>query len=426
MITLLDYEPHLSGLMHRGVLAVFRTSIHKPKVLTVSELTARIQTAIETSFDYIAVSGEVSNAKLNASGHWYFSLKDKDAVLPCVLWRSSAQYLPFELQDGLQVVARGKLTVFAPRGTYQMVVNTLQPVGVGDWQLAFDQLKEKLSKEGLLAPERKRAIPIVPRKIGVVTSPSAAALRDILTALKRRNSNVQVLISPCRVQGEGSIEEVVQAINDLQQFDDVDVIIIARGGGSIEDLWSFNAEAVARAVAGSRIPVISGVGHETDVTICDLVADLRAPTPTAAAELVARGRAELLEKWANLNRRLLHSIQQRMSHARMSLQKLAPRHALYRHIERLKKVKVQLESRKSRLIKAMDLRLINYKHRLHRGHEKLLALSALNVLERGFSILQKQNGSIVRNAKDVSAGEIITGRLFSGKLKLRVEEVEDE
>ncbi len=404
---------------------MFRTSIHKPKVLSVSELTARIQTAIETSFEYVAVSGEVSNAKLNASGHWYFSLKDKEAVLPCVLWRSTAQYIPFDLQDGLQVVARGKLTVFAPRGAYQMVVNTLQPVGVGDWQLAFEQLKEKLGKEGLLAAERKRPIPLLPKKIGVVTSPSAAALRDVLSALKRRNSNVQVLISPCRVQGEGSIEEIVQAINDLQQLDDLDVIIIARGGGSIEDLWSFNSEPVARAVVSSRIPIISGIGHETDITICDLVADLRAPTPTAAAELVARGRAELLEKWTNLNRRLLHSMQQRMSNARIRLQKLDPRHALYRHAERLKKIKLQLESKKARLLKAMDYKVINWKHRLHRGHEKLLALSALNVLERGFSILQKDDGTIVRNAKDVSAGEIITGRLSSGKLRLRVEEVEE-
>jgi exodeoxyribonuclease VII large subunit len=411
--------------MRRGVEAVFRTSIHKPKVLSVSELTARIQTAIETSFEYVAVSGEVSNAKLNASGHWYFSLKDKEAVLPCVLWRSTAQYIPFDLQDGLQVVARGKLTVFAPRGAYQMVVNTLQPVGVGDWQLAFEQLKEKLGKEGLLAAERKRPIPLLPKKIGVVTSPSAAALRDVLSALKRRNSNVQVLISPCRVQGEGSIEEIVQAINDLQQLDDLDVIIIARGGGSIEDLWSFNSEPVARAVVSSRIPIISGIGHETDITICDLVADLRAPTPTAAAELVARGRAELLEKWTNLNRRLLHSMQQRMSNARIRLQKLDPRHALYRHAERLKKIKLQLESKKARLLKAMDYKVINWKHRLHRGHEKLLALSALNVLERGFSILQKDDGTIVRNAKDVSAGEIITGRLSSGKLRLRVEEVEE-
>lgn len=404
---------------------MFRTRTHKPKVLTVSELTAQIQSLLEDSFEYIAVSGEISNAKLHPSGHWYFSLKDKDSTLPCVCWRSSAQYIPFDLQDGLQVVARGKISVYAPRGGYQMVVNTLQPVGVGDWQLAFDQLKERLDKEGLLAQERKRPIPLLPRRIGVVTSPAAAALKDILTALKRRNPNVQVIISPCRVQGEGSAEEIAAALEDLQKLDDIDVIILARGGGSIEDLWSFNTEIVARAVSNSRIPTISGVGHETDTTICDLVADLRAPTPTAAAELVARGRVELFERWSNQNRRLLHATQQLVSITRMKLQKLDPRHALLRHAERLKKIHLLVETRKARLLKAVDHKMHNSEQRLRRAHDKLLALSALNVLERGFSILQKADGSIIRKASEVKAGEIITGHLYSGKLKLKVEELDE-
>lgn len=404
---------------------MFRTSTHKPKVISVSELTAKIQGTLEQNFDYIAVSGEISNAKLQQSGHWYFSLKDKDAILPCVCWRSSAQYIPFDLQDGLQVVARGKITVWAPRGSYQMVVNTLQPVGVGDWQLAFEQLKDKLSKEGLLDVRRKRAIPLLPRRIGVVTSPAAAALRDILTALKRRNPNVQVVISPCRVQGEGSAEEIADAIYDLQYLNDIDVIIVARGGGSIEDLWSFNTEVVARAVCESRIPIISGVGHETDITICDLVADLRAPTPTAAAELVARGRVELLERWSNLNRRMLHSVQQRVSSAKLALHKLDPRHALLRHAEKLKNIQLKVSSNKARLLKAIDFKTNNYKHRLARSHEKLLALSALNVLERGFAILQKTDGTIIRSYKDVQTGDLIIGQLSKGKLKLRVEGVEE-
>lgn len=408
-----------------GSRATFRAKTQKQNVLTVSELTARIQGLLEEKFDYFAVAGEISNAKLHPSGHWYFSLKDSEAVLPCVMWRSAVQYLPFELQDGMQVVARGKLSVYAPKGGYQMVVNTLQPQGIGKWQLAFEQLKEKLEKEGLLAPERKRAIPLLPRRIGVVTSPAAAALRDILTALKRRNSDVQVLISPCRVQGEGSAEEVAAAIADLQKQKDIDVIIVARGGGSIEDLWAFNTDVVARAVAASVIPVVSGIGHETDLTICDLVADLRAPTPTAAAELVARRRFELVEKWSNLNRRLLHTVQQRISKARLALQKLDPRHALYRHAERLKKLSLQVENRRSRLHKAMEFKVNNWQHRLGRAQEKLLALGALNVLKRGFSILQKADGSIVRSAADVAVGEIISAQLSSGKLKLKVEEVQE-
>lgn len=390
--------------------------------MTVSELTAQIQVLLEDSFDYFAVSGEISNAKLHPSGHWYFSLKDKDATLPCVCWRSSAQHIPFDLEDGLEVVARGKLSVYAPRGGYQMIVNTLQPLGIGEWQLAFEQLKAKLEKEGALSAERKRPIPLLPRRIGVVTSPAAAALHDILTALKRRNPNVQVLISPCRVQGEGSAEELASAINELQKASDIDVIIVARGGGSIEDLWSFNAEIVARAILASSIPVISGVGHETDLTICDLVADLRAPTPTAAAELVAKGRLELIERAANLNRRLLHASQQRVAKARLALQKLDPRHALLTQVERLKKASISVQHYKERLLKSIDLKQSNWHHRQARAREKLLALSALNVLKRGFSILQNESGEIIRQASDVSPGQIITGRLYSGTLKLKVEE----
>jgi exodeoxyribonuclease VII large subunit len=404
---------------------LFRAKTSRVTVLTVSELTAQIQSLLEGSFDSIAVTGEITNAKLYPSGHLYFSMRDRDATLSCVCWKSVVPTIRFELEDGLKVVATGKLSVWAPRGNYQMVVASLQPVGIGDWQLAFNQLKDRLETEGLLAAERKRALPLFPRRVGVVTSPAAAALQDILTALKRRNANVQVLISPCRVQGEGSAEEIAEAIANLQLLADIDVIIVARGGGSIEDLWSFNTEPVARAVAASRIPVISGVGHETDLTICDLVADLRAPTPTAAAELVAGGREELAERWANQKRRLLFSMQDRISSARLALQKLDPRRALLRHVERMKKVSLKVDSCRGRLLSAIDLKLVGWRNRLQRGRDKLLALSALSVLERGFSILLKDSGVIVRAAKDVEAGELITGRLHSGQLKLRVEEVQE-
>ena len=286
------------------------TAAKTARVLTVAELTGKIKMLLEDSFEHVNVVGEVSNAKIHSSGHWYFSLKDKDATISVACFRNANQSIKFQLEDGLQVVVRGKISVYAPKGGYQLIATGIEPVGIGDWQLAFDQLKDKLTKEGMLAPERKRAIPRIPGRIGVVTSLGAAALQDILTALKRRNPNVRVLIAPARVQGEGSAEEIAVAIASLQQIEDVDVIIVARGGGSIEDLWSFNTEIVARAVLESAIPVISGVGHETDVTICDLVADLRAPTPTAAAELVCRGRAELAEQWGGLNRRLLGALEQ--------------------------------------------------------------------------------------------------------------------
>lgn len=407
---------------------VYRTKPVKSQiaVMSVSELTSKIQNTLEKSFDSIAVSGEVANVQVRAGGHWYFTLRDKDASLSCVCFRGYNQFIKFELQNGMKVVVRGKLTVYAPKGSYNMMVSAISPVGVGEWQLAFEQLKAKLETEGLLSPARKRSIPLLPRRIGVVTSPNAAALRDILIALKRRNTSVQVLISPCRVQGDGSAEEVAQAIQDLQGLNDIDVIIVARGGGSIEDLWSFNTEVVARAIAASRIPVISGIGHETDLTIADLIADLRAPTPTAAAELVAKGRIELLERWRHLNRRMVHSVEQKVSRAKLALNKLDPKHAIARHEERFKKMRHIAESRRDRMLRAIDHKLSRARQRSAALHEKLLALSALNVLKRGFSILHKSDGTIVRSSTEVSPGEILSAQLLNGRLRLKVEEARDD
>lgn len=306
-----------------------------------------------------------------------------------------------------------------------MVVTSLEPVGIGDWQLAFEQLKSRLLEEGLLDPEKKRPIPLLPRRIGVVTSLAGAALRDILTALKRRNPNVQVLIAQTKVQGEGSAEEIAQAIGDLQGFEDIDVIIVARGGGSIEDLWSFNTEIVARAVAGSRIPIISGVGHETDLTICDLVADLRAPTPTAAAELVARGRQELLESWTSLNYKLGSLMEQRVVATRHALHKLHPKNALARHEECLRTLSLDLKNKSEYLSILVNGRLSEFQHSWKRNHEKLLALSAQNILGRGFSILQTMDGKIIRRADEVKIGESVIALLHEGKIKLKVESYED-
>jgi len=323
-------------------------------VLTVSALTNKIRDTLESDFDNVFVVGEISNAKVYPSGHWYFSMKDQEATLPCVCFKNSNSSLKFKLEDGLMMVARGKLSVYPPRGAYQMIVTSLEPVGVGEWQLAFEQLKAKLTQEGLLDPARKKAIPLLPRRVGVVTSPVGAALRDILSAISRRNKTVSVLISPAKVQGDGSAEDVARAIKLLEEESDLDVIIVARGGGSIEDLWSFNTEVVARAVAQCSIPIISGVGHETDTTICDLVADLRAPTPTAAAELVARGSAELLEKWSFLNIRLLGSMTDRLTRARRMIERLSPANALNRYADRLALAQVNLARRKQHMINRIE------------------------------------------------------------------------
>jgi exodeoxyribonuclease VII large subunit len=395
----------------------------KPQpVLTVSQLTLQIKGMLDSHFQRVAVVGEVSNFKGKSRGHWYFCLKDDVAMLSCVCFSRANSGVRFDLQDGLKVVARGRLEVYPPKGGYQLIITHLEPVGIGQWQLAFDQLKERLSREGLLEAGRKRAIPLMPRKIGVVTSTKAAALHDVLTALKRRNPNVAVVISPTRVQGDAVEHEIAHAIYQVQKVPDVEVVLVVRGGGSIEDLWCFNTEVVARAVAACRVPVISGVGHETDITICDLVADLRAPTPTAAAELVSRGRAELVQRWSNLTRLLCAKMEHRLSNAHRTVERLDPRHALASHQERLKKLAVLLRSRRDGLEAHMSSRVSNLTNRWHRLDEKLRALSPLSVLSRGFAILRLKDQTVVRNAEQVLVGDVVEAWLSQGRLKLRVVE----
>jgi exodeoxyribonuclease VII large subunit len=390
---------------------------------TVSQLTAQIKGVLDQNFQDIAVVGEVSNFKsVQTGGHWYFSLKDENATLLCACFRKANAAVKFDLQDGLKVIARGRLEVYAPRGSYQLIVQTLEPVGIGQWQLAFEQLKDKLDKEGLLDAARKRAIPLMPRKIGIVTSTKAAALKDVLSALKRRNPNVQLVIAPTRVQGDGVEQEIAQAIKDVQTIKDVEVILVVRGGGSIEDLWCFNTEPVARAVSQARVPVISGVGHETDVTICDLVADLRAPTPTAAAELVSRGRAELAERWHSLTRLLFASIEHRLAVAQRTVERLNPRQTLMRQEEKLNKLLLVIANRKQFMVSTIAHLGQDRYSTWRRLNEKLQALSPLNVVQRGFAIVRRPDGSVVQDATQVKPGDLLEAWLHKGKLKLKVEE----
>jgi exodeoxyribonuclease VII large subunit len=395
-------------------------------VLTVSQLTNQVRDVLEHEFMQVFVVGEVSNAKVYPSGHWYFSLKDKEATLPCVCFKGANSALRFKLEDGLMIVARGRMNVYPPKGSYQLVANSLEPVGIGEWQLAFEQLRAKLEEEGLLSSSRKRPIPMLPRRIGLVTSPAGAAIKDVLSALYRRNRYVNVVVAPVKVQGDGSAQEIACAIDWLHRVPDIDVIIVARGGGSIEDLWSFNTEIVARAVVESAIPVISGVGHETDVTICDLVADLRAPTPTAAAELVAKGTSELLAKWSHLEKQLMLRTQAHLSHARRHLDRLKPLQVLLRYSERLKRNNQKVEHLNQRMATAMDHLLNRSNQRLSREREKLLALGPLNVINRGFSIIRREDGSIVRQAEDVQVGQTLVALLSNGRLRLHVEAIEHD
>src|SRR5437588_9511991 len=302
--------------------------------ISVSELTMQIRGALEKRFASVWVEGEISNFRAHSSGHWYFTLKDEFAQLKSACYRSSNQRIRFRLEDGMQVRARGRLSVYEQKGEYQLVVESLEPVGAGALQLAFEQTKQRLQAEGLFAPELKRAIPIFPPRVGVVTSASGAAIRDILNVIARRTRTVHILLAAARVQGEDASHEIVRAIRFLNDHHQralrdgdldaaIDVMIVGRGGGSIEDLWAFNEEAVARAIRNSTIPVISAVGHETDFTIADFVADLRPATASAAAEVVAAHESELCARLGSLTAPLARSIQYRISGARNEVQELA-------------------------------------------------------------------------------------------------------
>ena len=302
------------------------------RIFSVAEVTGLVKAALESLFPRLWVEGEISNFHRHQSGHLYFTLKDDKAQLRAVMFRSDARAVAFELKDGLKVLCRGRLSVYEPRGEYQLYAEAIQPKGKGALQLAFEQLKEKLKAEGLFDGKRKRQLPLRPRTIGVVTSPTGAAIRDILRILERRYAKLHVIICPARVQGEGAAAEIVEGIDALGAWPGIDVLIVGRGGGSIEDLWAFNEEPVARAIARSPVPVISAVGHEVDFTIADFVADVRASTPSAAAELVIATEEAFAEKIGTLMRRLGETLRFEVQHLRSDVDELA-RHRIFQNFE---------------------------------------------------------------------------------------------
>jgi exodeoxyribonuclease VII large subunit len=293
---------------------------NEKKILTVSQLTNLIRGVLEENFEQLWIEGEVSNLAMPSSGHLYFTLKDSGATIRCVMFRAAAKALRFRLVDGIRVVLRGRVTVYEQRGDYQLIAEYLEPQGLGALQLAFQQLKERLAKEGLFAESRKTAIPLLPQTVGIITSPTGAAIHDILNVIGRRHAGLRIVICPVRVQGEGAAAEIATALADMNSLGEAEVIILARGGGSIEDLWSFNEEVVVRAIAASTIPVISAVGHEIDITIADLAADLRAPTPSAAAEMVVNSKLQMSADCAALERRLLLAMQRQTATASSRLE----------------------------------------------------------------------------------------------------------
>ena len=460
---------------HPLLAALFEEEERRPQ--SVSELNSEIKTALESSFASVWVEGEISGFMAASSGHWYFKLTDGDSFLKAVCFKGQNYRVRFKPSDGLQVRVRGRITTYEARGEYQLVVESLEPVGEGALLVAYEQIKARLAAEGLFDEALKRKLPAFPRRIGVITSATGAALHDILTVLRRRARSVSVLLVPTLVQGENAGEQIARAIALINEYcggclehEKIDVLIVGRGGGSSEDLWAFNEEQVARAIRASAIPVISAVGHEIDFTIADLVADLRAATPSAAAEIVAQAEEEILNRIERRDSKLNDLMNVRILNARHDLQtlttsrvfsdfpakvsglrfrvdqaevhaKIAKDAKLRNSIDKLNAIATRLspiglsakvaENRKRLALlehrgEAAASELTKVRHRnLETKMAKLDALSPLSVLTRGYSITQKASGEIVRDAHQTSAGEQLDIRIANGKLNVRVEQIKE-
>ena len=438
----------------------------EPHYFSVSELATALRGVFTEYFRDIWVAGEISGMKLASSGHYYFTLKDEEAQLRCVCYKMSARYLKFKPQDGVAVLARGRVDLYDARGDLQLIVEAIEPRGHGALQLAFEQLKKKLEMEGLFAPERKRALPALPERIGIVTSPTGAVIRDMLQVLERRCPGRHIRLYPAQVQGEGSIEQVAAGIEYFSSSGWAEVVIVARGGGSLEDLWTFNEERVARAIAACSVPVISAVGHETDFTIADFVADLRAPTPSAAAEMVIATRQSLLDRLQAADHKLLQSARLKIALSARKLHGVAidrarlhrtigrrmqrvdeldyalrelwrgtltdKRRALDRTVSHLGQLDIRLKFAAARrrlaaadtaILQSMRLRLHRAKSESHILGAHLKQLSPLTILERGYAIVEKQ-GKIVKSADDAPVGSDIRVRLAKGGLNALVTEAQ--
>jgi exodeoxyribonuclease VII large subunit len=395
----------------------------KLQKLTVSGLVALLQEVVESNFVTVTVEGEISNFASPASGHWYFTLKDSGSQLRGVMFRSRNRLVENPPQNGMQVVCSGTVTVYAARGEMQLVVDSLEQGGRGQLQTAFEALKEKLAGEGLFATERKRPLPTFPKTVGIVTSATGAAIHDILNILRRRAPDVHLMLRPVKVQGKDAAEEIAAAIEELNQYGGLDVLIVGRGGGSLEDLWAFNEEVVARAIAGSETPVISAVGHETDFTIADFVADLRAPTPSAAAELVAKNRQELESHLDHLIMRLQSRIDQSLSLVVERLSGLEERLKLA--ARDFKRLPDNISNLEKSLSLAMSVRMHEYTDSLGLVASRLHALSPLLQLDRGYVIAShEQGGSGLVSAETLEPGDRLWLRFASGQVRTRVEEIE--
>jgi len=440
------------------------------RILSVSALTALLRTHLEAGFADIWVEGEISNLRMPSSGHAYFTLKDATSQIRTVMFRSTGRYLKFTLKDGMSLICRGRLTVYEPKGDYQIIVDYAEPKGIGALQIAFEQLKERLAAEGLFDASRKRPLPLFPRRVGLITSLTGAAIRDIIQVSHKRWPNVDLLLNPVGVQGVGAAAEIAHAIIELNELGDIDVLIVGRGGGSLEDLWAFNEEVLARAIAGSRIPVVSAVGHEIDYTIADFVADLRAPTPSAAAELVLPDRHAIIKRLAGYRQQVLHAVRVRLRDCRASVEGerralLDPAALVHRAMQRRDDLEMRLcmtvtmrlrEARqlnrglrqellhksplrriqqgrsmlphlKTRLEQRTRTTLNMWRRSLQEAAGALHTLSPLAILGRGYSITRRwPEMTLLRRAMEVAQGDAVHVRLSSGELICEVRRVSED
>jgi exodeoxyribonuclease VII large subunit len=396
--------------------------------LSVAQLTALIKETLESAFPSVWVSGEMSDISRPQSGHVYFTLKDSQAQIRGVMWRSAASKLRFDLEDGMEVICRGNVDVYPPRGSYQLVVRQIEPRGVGALQLAFQQMQQKLAAEGLFDASHKKSLPRFPRRLAIVTSPTGAAIRDFLEVLRRRWNNVEVLVVPVRVQGQGAAEEIAAGIRLANQIrPQVDTLVVGRGGGSLEDLWSFNEEQVVRAIFASEVPVVSAVGHEIDVTLSDLVSDVRALTPTEAAELIVPSTEETLAVLENYRRRITASLRSRANEARAQLASLAQRRVLRRPLERLHDLARRIDDLDLRGRLAIRRSLDQSKQQLASRASRLEGLSPIAVLGRGYSITHRaDDGELVRSVSQVRIGDRLRTRFADGETISRIEQTKNE
>jgi len=396
-------------------------------VLTVSQFTHVLKELLEEAFPIVWVKGEVSNfSRHGSSGHCYLTLKDDHSCIRAVIWKSTAQRIRADLHDGMEVIVRGHLDVYAPRGQYNLVVDELHLKGLGALELKFKQLYAKLAAEGLFRPERKRKLPMFPRRIALITSPTGAAVRDFLEVVRRRCPGMHVIIVPARVQGIGAAEEIAAAITAVDRAAlEIDVLVVGRGGGSQEDLWSFNEEVVVRAIHGSRIPVVSAVGHEIDVTLSDLVADVRALTPSNAAELVVPEATAILATLRDRQSRLRAALQRRAIDARQRLHSIQSRRPFKRPFDRVHDFAQQLDQWQSRCRRAIGLCVEQSEHKAAAMAARLESLSPLNVLARGYSLTRRiDDDRPITDAGELSVGETIHTRIHRGAIISRVEQIE--